>query len=402
MADRSRLTANVAAVVLLVAVAAALVAWQRPWASPSEPDAAGPLPADARAIVVRQFQAMSSADTRAEFVDAVGSSEASRELGQNIWDACRVLGIRDADYAYKIGGDAADRADGTTSAVVTVTWRGGTSDVRFRLRPTADGFDVVSVSNVSGRRLPVWLAGDVRVAKAPGLTVVEVDGGRPGLDVNRLARTAARQVRTLVPNAAGSLTVIAPSEPATSAALLGRPVSRLTQVAAVSAQPSGGTGGPAVVLNAPLFAGMDARARQVVMTHEATHVLTRIVGREATLWVVEGFADYVALHDDRAPLSVSAGDALRRVKTAGAPRTLPTAEDFDETSYGLGSAYELAWLAFRMLGADHGDAAVVGFYDDVIGGASVNAAAEDRFGLARAQLTAAWRAYLTKSASTVS
>ena len=65
---------------------------------------------------------------------------------------------------------------------------------------------------------------------------------------------------------------------------------------------------------------MDDRAQRVVMTHEATHVLTGIVRSHIELWVAEGFADYVALHDDTAPLSVSAGQILRKVKVDGAPK----------------------------------------------------------------------------------
>ena len=45
---------------------------------------------------------------------------------------------------------------------------------------------------------------------------------------------------------------------------------------------------------------------------------------------------------------------------------------------------------------------MVGFYRAVIGGAPVERALEASFGLTVDELTAQWRAYLTKSASTVS
>ncbi len=67
-----------------------------------------------------------------------------------------------------------------------------------------------------------------------------------------------------------------------------------------------------ILLNPAVFATMDQRAAQVVLSHEATHLLTSAVGTKAETWVVEGFADFVALHDDDAPLSLSAGQVLKR------------------------------------------------------------------------------------------
>ena len=147
---------------------------------------------------------------------------------------------------------------------------------------------------------------------------------------------------------------------------------------------------------------MDARAAQVVLSHEATHLLTGAVGHTAEPWVMEGFADFVALHDDKAPLSLSAGQALRQVKKDGAPKALPSADDFGRVDYGLGAVYESAWMIFRMLGEHHDDATVVRFYRDVLSGTDVGKAVRRAFDLSIDQLTAQWRDYLTKSASTVS
>jgi hypothetical protein len=353
-------------------------------------------------LLIQKFQRMSAARTRDEFVAAVGTSEAARTMGRNVWNARRALDIDDARYTYERGGEAVDSADGTTSALATVSWRGGSSMVRFRLQPRAGGFDVVSASNADDDRLPVWLAGRVTTSRFGGVTVISVDAGPRDVNVSELARTATAEVDRLVPDATGDLTVVAPRNELTAAAVLGRQVAQVEQVAAVSAPLAGAAEEPAIIVNPALFADMDARARQVVMTHEATHVLTGIVGREVELWVAEGFADYVALHDDRAPLSVSAGQVLRRVKADGPPKKLPSEDDFDESAHGLSATYESAWMAFRMLGQRYGDAAVGGFYADVVGGSDVDAAARRAFGLSVADITADWRVYLTKSASTVS
>lgn len=402
LADRSRLTANLAAVGLLLALVAGVLAWQQPWVSSDGPSATSTIPPDARARLARQLRDLSEARSRASFVAAAGDSDAARRVAGDIWDARRTLDVQDVEFTYEGGGEAPDRADGSTSAQVEVTWRGGSSMVRFRLMPAADGFELLSTAKYGQDQLPVWLAGRVDVERTTGATVITIDGGDDDIEAIDLARRAAQSVHGLVPSAQGRLIVVLPSAPATAAAVLGRPLSGVAQIAAVSTALGGSEGSPAVVLNPRLFGSMDDRAQRVVMTHEATHVLTRIVRKNIELWVAEGFADYVALHDDKAPLSVSAGQILRKVKADGAPTRLPSAEDFDESTHGLSTVYEAAWMIFRMLGEQHGDPAVREFYADVLGGRSVESAARNRFGTSIARITTDWRRYLTKSASTVS
>jgi len=401
LADRLRLTANLAAVGLLLALGAGLLAWQRPWATP-EPVDQHAVPADARALIVQQFQRMTSAESRVEFVGALGDSDQAHRFGGDIWDARRALKVAGVRFRYERGGEAADRADGTTSALVRVSWRGGKSDVRFRLRPRSGGFDVISAMNDGRKQLPVWLAGRVRVSRSDGVTVITVDGGDRRVDVPALATKAVAQVERLVPTTGDRLTVVVPKRAATTAAVLGRRPSQVAQVVATSADVAGLAGRPVIVLNPALFAAADARVRQIYLTHEATHVLTGVVGHDIDLWVAEGFADFVALHDDPAPLSVSAGQILLRVRADGPPTSLPSRKDFDESAHGLGAAYEAAWMAFRMLGAQFGDVAVRDFYLEVVGGTPAGTAAQHSFGLSVPAITADWRDYLRKSASTVS
>ena len=108
--------------------------------------------------------------------------------------------------------------------------------------------------------------------------------------------------------------------------------------------------------------------------------------------MAEGFADYVALHDDKAPLSVSAGQILRKVKADGAPKALPSPEDFDGGEHGLGAVYEAAWMVFRMLGEQYGDAACAGSTRDVMSGRMVDDRRATCVRPVRRALTADWRA----------
>jgi len=210
-------------------------------------------------------------------------------------------------------------------------------------------------------------------------------------------------VRDVVPGVDDDLIVFSPRTRAVTGDLVGRPSADVGAIAAVTTTVDGSGDTPRViVLNPAQFATMDERAAQVVVTHEATHLLTTTLGTDAAKWVVEGFADFVALHDDTAPLSLSAGQALRAVKADSPPEQLPTAEDFASAGHGLGAVYESTWLVFRMLGERHDDASIVRFYRDVLAGTPVDDAARRAFDLSVDRLTAQWRDYLTKSASTVS
>ena len=394
---------------VLVVLAVAVLVWQQPWRSQDPPASAGPpIPADASARLIAQFAALSAADSREEFVAAAGSGPAAQQFGEAAWQARVALDVGPVQLRYVSGGDTAEFDDGDTLADVEVSWSDddevAPATVGVRLRPMPDGtFDVVSAGAVDGQ-LPVWLAGDVEVESEGEVTVVRLDGGDPDLEVEDLAATARDQV-TDVAEADGALVVVSPAAPRTSAALLGQQSGSLGQIAAVSTSfdlRHGDLAGPAVVLNPDVFDTMDRRAAQIVMTHEATHVLTGAVGTSIETWVSEGFADFVALRDDTASLTVSAGQVLAEVRDDGPPEALPGPADFDGATVGLGAVYESTWLVFRMLGEEFSETQVVGFYRDVLAGESIDAAAGEAFGLDTAQITARWRSYLTNIASMVS
>lgn len=415
MADSPRsggsTVANAGAVALIGALIAGVLLWQRPWVD--EPRPADPIPADARAVLERQFDALTAARSEAAFVKAAGAHERAERFASHAWRARRDLGVTGVDLEYQRGGTVADRADGSTSARVLVRWAGsdrapwGASKaaevpVRFRLVPRGRGFDVIAAAPQDGQALPVWLAGAVAVDRFRQSAVVTVGGGSDEVDAGSMARRAVTKVRTLWPGATERLCVIVPPSSGVAAALLGDTRSGVRQLAAVTTPVAGSLDGAAVVINPDQWATMDSRSQQVVMTHEAVHALTGAVGRNVDKLVAEGFADYVALHGDTRPLAVTAGQILRQVRAGGAPRTLPGAGDFSESTEGLGAVYESAWLLFRMLGDEFGATSVVRLYRLALDGATFEAAAQQAFGLTVDEITRRWRGYLTKSASTVS
>lgn len=394
-----------------------MLLWQRPWSSDDADTEAPPFPAAARAALVEQVQALGAAGTEAELVDAAGPAESARAFARQVWQARDVLDVEDVTTRYVSGGDGPDRADGSTLVVADVGWRPGddspfaddeaatlTSRVGLRMAPDADGtFSVAGVES-AGERVPPWLLGEVTVRSSVDVVAVSIDGGVPDLDALAAAREADTAVRSVVPDADGRLVVVAPATRDVAALLLGETPDDLGRLAGVATTVAGdGTSAPVVVLEPSSFTSMDARARQVLVTHEATHVLTGVVRSDTTPWVAEGFADYVALRDDDAPLTVSAGQALAAVRADGPPARLPDAEDFQGAgTHGAGAVYESAWLIFRMLGEEVSDDELVAFYEDVVDGADVDSAARERLDLDVEQITRQWQDYLEKSASTVS
>jgi hypothetical protein len=117
------------------------------------------------------------------------------------------------------------------------------------------------------------------------------------------------------------------------------------------------------------------------------------------LWLLEGFADYVALRDVDLPVSTTAGQIIDRVRQEGPPETLPGSVEFDTTTTHLGATYESAWLACRLLADRAGQAALVRLYMDVRDGASIGSALQREFGLTEAELTELWRDLLTDLAA---
>jgi hypothetical protein len=94
---------------------------------------------------------------------------------------------------------------------------------------------------------------------------------------------------------------------------------------------------------------------------------------------------------------VTASQILAQVRRSGPPRRLPGPEDFDPTDKLLGTWYEAAWLASRLLAEDYGERRLVAFYHQVEEGASTEQAFR-RLGTTEREFTRAWRDYLRELA----
>jgi hypothetical protein len=153
-----------------------------------------------------------------------------------------------------------------------------------------------------------------------------------------------------------------------------------------------------VFVNPDLFGRLRPAGAAVVMSHEATHVATGAYASPLPLWLLEGFADYVALRGVRLPVARSAAQAVARVDRRGLPARLPTDAAFGAQAEDLGATYEAAWLAVREVADEAGEAALVRFYRRADAGTPVARALASTTGLTVPGLTERWRDELRRLA----
>ena len=198
--------------------------------------------------------------------------------------------------------------------------------------------------------------------------------------------------------------VLVPKSLEGMAGLLGAPASRYRGIAAVTTGEVGGSGtAPAdrITVNPDAYAVLGDLGKQVVLTHETTHVATRRHTTAATpLWLSEGYADWVGYRGTgRTPAQV-APELDRAIGLGHVPSALPQDSDFAFSGDAgrLAQAYESGWMACRMIADRWGEARLDDFYRAVGDHAGREGAVEDALGTVlgttQEKFTRQWRAYL--------
>jgi hypothetical protein len=303
-----------------------------------------------------------------------------------------------------VDSDGAVSPDGSWSADVATTWRFAGFDDRVeqlevRVRFAPDGGEL-RIAGVGGgdHRSPLWLSGPLQVRRT-ATSLVLVDGSAERADaVAAFARRAVPQVRRVLPAWPGGLVVEVPASQDALEAALGADRGQYDGIAAVTTTPDGSRSRQApshVFLNPRVFDPLRPGGAQVVITHEATHVATDAASSPAPIWLVEGFADYVALGSQRLPLSTTAARIIALVRRDGAPRHLPGTAQFAAGAPDLEARYESAWLACRLLARDAGPGALVAFYRAMDGGGALGPELRRHFGLTPSAFVQQWRTLLS-------
>jgi hypothetical protein len=162
------------------------------------------------------------------------------------------------------------------------------------------------------------------------------------------------------------LVVVVPRNGAGMAELVGQEAGSVDQVAAVTDGPfdaEGRAGADRVVVNPTAFSTLEERGKQVVVTHEATHVAIRATTtRPVPLWLSEGMADYIGYRDVSASTEAVASALLAKVRAGKGPKSLPDAAAFDPSRTTIGPNYNAAWLAVRRIAERWGTPTLARFY----------------------------------------
>ncbi|MFI6511396.1 hypothetical protein ACIBCT_27630 [Streptosporangium sp. NPDC050855] len=136
------------------------------------------------------------------------------------------------------------------------------------------------------------------------------------------------------------------------------------------------------------YARLTATGRDVVITHELTHVATGATrGGRVPMWLSEGFADYAGYRDAGIAVRTVAAELAAEVRAGTLPARLPGPADFAPGAPRLAQAYEEAWLACRLVAERFGEKALVRLYGSDVG---------STLGLSAAEFTRAWREYLRR------
>ncbi len=303
-------------------------------------------------------------------------------------------------YVDQAGGVA---PDGAFTAYVHASWRFAGFDPRpermeVRVRFASRGGHL-AIAGIGGgdRRSPLWLSGRVQVRRSPeALVVVQGDA----TEADRVAGLAARavpQVRRVLPGWSGHLVVEVPATEQRLESALHAGAGQYAGIAAVTTSVDGSSSRRSpvhVFVNPQTFLPLKPDGAQVVLTHEATHVATSAATSTSPTWLVEGFADYVALHAQRIPLRTAAARVIALDRRSGVPAHLPGDDDFATGAPHLEARYESAWLACRLLADTVGPGALVAFYRAVDGGQPVGPALQAHVGFGLRGLTERWQTLL--------
>lgn len=392
-------------VVLLLAGALAwwYVGTDEPYVAPRPAAPTDSIDAAAASDTLRQLEAALLAGDR-DAAAGLGADEATAELLAAAAANAAELRLDDLGLRYLSETDAPMGA-GSWSAEVELVWRFGGFDGQSAARaPVEFGFaesgeSIAAVGGPDGLT-PLWLQGRVSTERGGGALVIALNEERVAT-YHRQAREAAAVVRGTF-GGQHRLVVEVPDSIDGLHRAIGAERGSYDTIAAVTTGADGHVvpGTPLhVFVNPVVYDDLDAVAAQVVMTHEAVHVVTEApFGRAVPLWLLEGFADFIALREVDLPMARTAAQVIEQVRTDGVPDHLPDQVDFRVHEGHLGAAYEAAWVVCLVLAEAGGDAELIAMYEAVVAGSDLAAELQQRFGWSEADLLAAWQERLRELA----
>ncbi len=399
-ARRTWLFGGALTALVVVALVAYLLARSGPYvASPSAGSVPEPDPVGAAHALQQLEAAVTTRDAHAAAGLAPGDDPRAGDLLSAVVANAGALHVGQFTARYVDDVSAVDAA-GRWQAAADLTWRFDGFDRDPVHEEVLVGFQEsggrVGITSFGGgdRRSPLWLSGPVEVRRSPQTLVLASTPADADLVAAR-ADAAVPVVSDVLPQWPGRLVVEVPGSEADLDATLAADPGTYANIAAVTASVDG-TLTPSsqvhIFVNPEVYDDLEPVGGQVVMSHEATHLATGApLTSGVPLWLLEGFADYVALHEVDLPITTTASQIIQQVKRGGVPDHLPGQAEFDENATHLGAAYESAWVACQLLADAGGQDALVRLYQQVSGGQDLDRQLRRSFGLTEAELTARWR-----------
>ncbi|GAA2805515.1 hypothetical protein GCM10019017_58960 [Streptomyces showdoensis] len=371
------------------------------------PGPADPAPGEIQRLLDRHARALRDRDEAGYLaaLDPALAPAARTEFG-------RLAELPPGDWRYRV--TEVDRADGgraTARAELGYRIEGydpgpATTERVLELAERDGRWYVTGDRPAEGAPQQLWQQGEVETVTGRRSLVLGV-----GQSPERLREIAAAADRAVPAVAdawhgpwAGRIVVLVPASVEAMGGLLGAPAASYRGIAAVTTGETGG--GPAapadrVIVNPDAYATLGSFGRQLVLTHETTHVATRgRTTRSTPVWLSEGFADWVAYRGTGRTAAQAAPELRRAVLAGETPAALPGDGDFafGGDAEAMARAYEGGWLACELVAERWGEAKLAAFYGAV--GAhpqregAVEKALADVLGTTPEEFTADWRAYL--------
>jgi len=323
--------------------------------------------------------------------------------------AANVRGLEITDLAMRyldenegrsVGGLPPRLRDKAWVADVQLSWRLADHDesaanleVGIAFLETEDGAAFVSARGNWGRQAPLWLLHRLAVVESRRTLVMAASTAGEAREYGAMARRAVRDVAKVLPGWRGSVVVAVPESQKDITRVLATSAS-YGGIAAVTAPVDGSLAPSAptrIFVNPAVFDPLGEQGAQIVMSHEAAHVATDAAISTMPTWLLEGFADYVALAHVDLPVEVTASQILGQVRRSGPPKQLPSEADFESENRHLGASYEAAWLAARLIAEEYGERRLIEFYEQADRDGGTEAAFREVLGTTQRELTAAWR-----------
>jgi len=254
------------------------------------------------------------------------------------------------------------RLDGVDSEPVAAPWAPvfGAAGGHWRLAGVGD--DPRLPTGTNGQ---AWDSGAITVARSARVVLVlsAEDSGRAG-DMLRMAEAGLDHVAAVRRGGwVGKVLITAVQDAKVFTTYFAGSPDRIDNFAAIAvpyfADVPEWTSKPKYVATRVVFNPREFGADPAELAHDLTHEFAHaamgpVTNDNSPLWMVEGFAEYVAFK----PESVSTAYARRSLDgfpTGSAPP--------DRNFYGDGRNYVLGWLACRMIAQRYGEATMVALYE---------------------------------------